>query len=192
MAHRMAADSTLGRIYGRCRFSGRAVADELRRCDGDDVGVRRGVRVRGYESELCVVWCVFVLCEWCMCCLLFVVCCCCECCSECCCVFCVYFVCGVFVLISTSVCPSGLRGYVQVVMFSNAWVQIPQLTYIVAPRASVLTGGAFYSSLFYSSFFFLSPPSFPPFIRLQTTSCMDPSTRGFVGDHGRRTDGQKC
>ena len=27
-----------------------------------------------------------------------------------------------------SVCPSGLRGYVQVVMFSNAWVQIPQLT----------------------------------------------------------------
>ena len=31
--------------------------------------------------------------------------------------------------VSPSVCPSGLRGYVQVVMFSNAWVQIPQLTY---------------------------------------------------------------
>ncbi|KAI9910190.1 hypothetical protein PsorP6_010706 [Peronosclerospora sorghi] len=27
-----------------------------------------------------------------------------------------------------SVCTSGLCGYVQVVMFSNAWVQIPQLT----------------------------------------------------------------
>ena len=44
-----------------------------------------------------------------------------------------YFVwyCGWLMLLCvsvTSVCPSGLRGYVQVVMFSNAWVQIPQLT----------------------------------------------------------------
>ena len=28
-----------------------------------------------------------------------------------------------------SVCPSGLRGYVQVVMFSDSWVQIPQPTF---------------------------------------------------------------
>ena len=36
--------------------------------------------------------------------------------------------CVVMIVASLSVCPSGLRGYVQVVMFSNAWVQIPQLT----------------------------------------------------------------
>ena len=30
---------------------------------------------------------------------------------------------------NVSVCPSGLRGYVQVVMFSNSWVQIPQPTF---------------------------------------------------------------
>src|SRR6218665_2931244 len=41
-----------------------------------------------------------------------------------------------------SVCPSGRRGYVQVVMFSNAWVQIPQLTFsiphwIVYPRLGI-------------------------------------------------------
>ncbi|KAI9910191.1 hypothetical protein PsorP6_010707 [Peronosclerospora sorghi] len=30
--------------------------------------------------------------------------------------------------IGPSLCPSGVKGYVQVVMFSNAWVQIPQLT----------------------------------------------------------------
>lgn len=49
----------------------------------------------------------------------------------------VYVVCDCVMLIyggigcdvkEVSVCPSGLRGYVQVVMFSNAWVQIPQLT----------------------------------------------------------------
>ena len=37
--------------------------------------------------------------------------------------------------IDVSVCPSGLRGYVQVVMFSNAWVQIPQLTFSTAAHA---------------------------------------------------------
>lgn len=31
--------------------------------------------------------------------------------------------------VDSSVCPSGLRGYVQVVMFSNSWVQIPQPTF---------------------------------------------------------------
>lgn len=39
-------------------------------------------------------------------------------------------VCVICVCDCRSVCPSGLRGYVQVVMFSNAWVQIPQLTYL--------------------------------------------------------------
>ena len=42
---------------------------------------------------------------------------------------------GMSAACSSSVCPSGLRGYVQVVMFSNAWVQIPQLTW---PLASAL------------------------------------------------------
>ena len=38
------------------------------------------------------------------------------------------------VCIDVSVCPSGLRGYVQVVMFSNSWVQIPQLTFCYASQ----------------------------------------------------------
>ena len=38
---------------------------------------------------------------------------------------------------TASVCPSGLRGYVQVVMFSNSWVQIPQLTFSSTRGASV-------------------------------------------------------
>lgn len=41
---------------------------------------------------------------------------------------------GIVRVLARSVCPSGLRGYVQVVMFSNAWVQIPQLTDGFAPR----------------------------------------------------------
>ena len=36
-------------------------------------------------------------------------------------------------VVSPSVCPSDLRGYVQVVMFSNAWAQIPQLTNPLLP-----------------------------------------------------------
>ena len=40
---------------------------------------------------------------------------------------------GLSSVLARSVCPSGLRGYVQVVMFSNAWVQIPQLTNAFAP-----------------------------------------------------------
>ena len=42
------------------------------------------------------------------------------------------------IVTSVSVCPSGLRGYVQVVMFSNAWVQIPQLTYTLLSHNKIL------------------------------------------------------
>lgn len=35
---------------------------------------------------------------------------------------------------NVSVCPSGLRGYVQVVMYSYSWVQIPQLTFCCATQ----------------------------------------------------------
>lgn len=42
---------------------------------------------------------------------------------------------------NVSVCPSGLRGYVQVVMFSNSWVQIPQPTFcskLPHPHTSII------------------------------------------------------
>lgn len=74
----------------------------------------------------------------------------------CCVVVCVVFVVGVCVLLfegggclkawelvvsTASVCPSGLRGYVQVVMFSNSWVQIPQLTFSNAEAVVVQCAG---------------------------------------------------
>lgn len=74
-----------------------------------------------YECVLCVrgVVCVCGVCGlWCLWCLLM------------CCCFCSWY---------ASVCPSGLRGYVQVVMFSNAWVQIPQLTFSSAMKTNTNT-----------------------------------------------------
>jgi hypothetical protein len=74
--------------------------------------------------------CVFDCCDWwCLLCLR----------CDCVCVFVcrgVYFcksACEVHVN-NASVCPSGLRGYVQVVMFSDSWVQIPQLTFCLTPQ----------------------------------------------------------
>jgi hypothetical protein len=48
-------------------------------------------------------------------------------------VFCCWRMCEVWIK-NASVCPSGLRGYVQVVMFSDSWVQIPQLTFCLTPQ----------------------------------------------------------
>jgi hypothetical protein len=81
-----------------------------------------------YLLVLCVVYgvclcvCVFV----CLCVCVFV--------CLCVCVFVCFLYPRVIWLNNVSVCPSGLRGYVQVVMFSDSWVQIPQLTFCLTTQ----------------------------------------------------------